>query len=1363
MLSFAMAFGVMTAIGVGAEEVKAEESGSLTMLDTDGNPVDGWIPAAKYNSSEVLVPDKYQFKYGESETACTAGELKLYRCNYRENDEHYDATEVTGGITQVGEYVNINVASDKAGEYEVRATVEGTTYVKNIFIGVDHGAGLYSTYTTGEKNTLSGDVWNKTFTKDESFYLFVPSAATTDVKVEARYEGFENDWITVGTDTTPLNMTDANVDITWNKDDDPEAGELYTITVGDSESATINFKATINYKDADNLHWTQELNVNIHYQTTGYALMLGDFEQGIYSGDWNTPSKTREIDFRYRSTFYVVMVDAEGNYNRVNLTQTPVTASSDVRILKQQDDGLIQLVVLEDKAEVSLGIDGETLKLKVFDDIRLYKDQSCSQAFSTSDYIIAEDSLEEDWPYGFYTVPYSTESQYVYLKIKDADQISELFVYDCLTDENVDIASSALPAFITKVNNGLYKINTADTGNNGRFNIEITYINTNGRECRIIINGDEAPMPSCLQVKKVWDDDTSDDYRDEAISWLGDACHVFAWYDADDESYTEKSASDLKVVYLGTTAESSGSTEVSGTLTTDPKGHTVFKPNKLGFYKVTLKNGSPDSFVILEYRLPWVGVYSSATASLDKITNKVIMYEQGANPTVYLITSDSKTGYSYANRITSFKSGETTYALASAANSSVVVKNDDGEDLIKATRISDSVVKIETYSNIDYEDGFDVIYTHYDLEEDWEEINNSSLWEESYWCSIYPLATGLFGEIQYPDGPSPLLKGETTECVDPDNVSFKLVQVTADGGEIHSEYINDLSTLAVYSYSDTEGKIGSLAPTSNYSIKKANGVITFSSKVEATYAFVINNNKDNYFTLHACLEAVSFFTTNTRPKDGELITSQIKTYTYNTNSSNNTKVYLLGYYLPKDGDAAPWVCDMEDVQIVVTDASGVQHNNWVSLGTTFDNMNGSVKYGMGRELIISSAVTESFTAEFSFAYAYPDLPQTPLDRMVIKLDVTVVKPSSGGGGGYTPSPAPSGDPTPAPAVPETPEVPAEPVIENKTETKEDGTVVETEKITDVDGSTKETITETKTDGTVVETVQEVAADGATVESVKETAVDGSSVETVKEVAVDGTTTDTVIETAADGAVVETKTEVAVDGSTTESIKEVAADGKSSAAVEVKKDENGKVTESVVTVESEAKGNKLTVDMNTISDMISKNDSATTKNTTVVLTANDKSGEEKYTVEVDAKDLKAGAKLQVYALDKNGNPVIVDQSKNSVKVTKDGDVKLNISGTGDFTVVTPAEAKKIEKAIEKSVKPAKTNVTVKEGAKTTFKLDDGCAKGNIAKITYSSSNANIKVSKSGKITVKSAGNATVTATVTLANGKTKTIKMKVKSK
>lgn len=56
-----------------------------------------------------------------------------------------------------------------------------------------------------------------------------------------------------------------------------------------------------------------------------------------------------------------------------------------------------------------------------------------------------------------------------------------------------------------------------------------------------------------------------------------------------------------------------------------------------------------------------------------------------------------------------------------------------------------------------------------------------------------------------------------------------------------------------------------------------------------------------------------------------------------------------------------------------------------------------------------------------------------------------------------------------------------------------------------------------------------------------------------------------------------------------------------------------------------------------------------------------------------------------------------------------------------------------------------------------------AKKNVSKITYSTSSKNVRVTKSGKITAKAKGTVTVKAKVTLKNGKSKTIKMKIKVK
>lgn len=252
------------------------------------------------------------------------------------------------------------------------------------------------------------------------------------------------------------------------------------------------------------------------------------------------------------------------------------------------------------------------------------------------------------------------------------------------------------------------------------------------------------------------------------------------------------------------------------------------------------------------------------------------------------------------------------------------------------------------------------------------------------------------------------------------------------------------------------------------------------------------------------------------------------------------------------------------------------------------------------------------------------------------------------------------------------------------------------------------------------------------------------------------TTDTKTETKEDGTVVKTE----ADGSKTETLKVESADGKTISTVEVKTDANGNVTDSTVTVETEVTGKKLIVDVATIKEMIAKNEVISQANTTVVLTANDDKGNEKYNVEVDAKDI-VSKKLVVYALDKNGKVVIVDRTKNTVKVDEAGNISMKIEGTGDYKLLNSKDAKAADKEILKTVEPAKKSEKVKKGEKTEFKLSKKLNKDNIAKITYESNNKNVKVDKKGKITAKMAGKATVTAEVTLQNGKTKKIKMKVK--
>ena len=74
------------------------------------------------------------------------------------------------------------------------------------------------------------------------------------------------------------------------------------------------------------------------------------------------------------------------------------------------------------------------------------------------------------------------------------------------------------------------------------------------------------------------------------------------------------------------------------------------------------------------------------------------------------------------------------------------------------------------------------------------------------------------------------------------------------------------------------------------------------------------------------------------------------------------------------------------------------------------------------------------------------------------------------------------------------------------------------------------------------------------------------------------------------------------------------------------------------------------------------------------------------------------------------------------------------------------------------------MSVSKGKKESIKLSNKLDMDNVAKITYTSSDkSKIKVDKNGKITAKKKGTVTVKVKVTLNDGTTKTVKVKVKVK
>lgn len=218
-----------------------------------------------------------------------------------------------------------------------------------------------------------------------------------------------------------------------------------------------------------------------------------------------------------------------------------------------------------------------------------------------------------------------------------------------------------------------------------------------------------------------------------------------------------------------------------------------------------------------------------------------------------------------------------------------------------------------------------------------------------------------------------------------------------------------------------------------------------------------------------------------------------------------------------------------------------------------------------------------------------------------------------------------------------------------------------------------------------------------------------------------------------------------------------------ATVTVTKSGDGKVTAEAA-VEAAGKTTKIGVKATVNADVIKAvTEAAGTKDVTITQEVKKADGTTAYTLQVNAADVKAGAKLAVMKKDeKTGELVLVNRK--AYKVAKDGSVSLTFKGEGTYVVKTQAEVKAQAKQIAKTVKPAKTTVNVATKKTTVFKWNKKLNMENVAKITYKSSKKSVvSVNKNGKITGKKKGTGKVTAEVTLKDGTKKTVKMKVKVK
>lgn len=244
---------------------------------------------------------------------------------------------------------------------------------------------------------------------------------------------------------------------------------------------------------------------------------------------------------------------------------------------------------------------------------------------------------------------------------------------------------------------------------------------------------------------------------------------------------------------------------------------------------------------------------------------------------------------------------------------------------------------------------------------------------------------------------------------------------------------------------------------------------------------------------------------------------------------------------------------------------------------------------------------------------------------------------------------------------------------------------------------------------------------------------------------------------------DTKTDTKKDTTTESAVPSEKLPAGTKATVTVTKSGDGKVTAEAA-VEAAGKTTKTGVKATVNADVIKAvTEAAGTKDVTITQEVKKADGTTAYTLQVNAADVKAGAKLAVMKKDeKTGELVLVNQK--AYKVAKDGSVSLTFKGEGTYVVKTQAEVKAQAKQIAKTVKPAKTTVNVATKKTTVFKWNKKLNMENVAKITYKSSKKSVvSVNKNGKITGKKKGTGKVTAEVTLKDGTKKTVRMKVKVK
>ena len=188
--------------------------------------------------------------------------------------------------------------------------------------------------------------------------------------------------------------------------------------------------------------------------------------------------------------------------------------------------------------------------------------------------------------------------------------------------------------------------------------------------------------------------------------------------------------------------------------------------------------------------------------------------------------------------------------------------------------------------------------------------------------------------------------------------------------------------------------------------------------------------------------------------------------------------------------------------------------------------------------------------------------------------------------------------------------------------------------------------------------------------------------------------------------------------------------------------------------------KTTVTADLIKQTMEENNG---KHTDVTIRVTDPAGNVSYTLTVNTADIQTGNKLYVCAKDqKTGAYVLVNDK--SYTVTKAGNVNFSADSNKNYVLMDQKDMDQVTTKILKTVTLKNKTVQVKKGKQKKVSLATTLNMDNVKSISYQSNNKKIaSVNKKGTIKSNKKGTASIRVTVTLNNGKTKVLKLKVKVK